>query len=233
MTAMVLLPGVMCDAGLWQEMTEDLAPYGPLVYGDLSQDASLAEMAARVLAQAPARFTLVGFSMGGYVAREMIRQAPERVERLILIATSSQQDSEQARAFKAATARTLLAASGAFRGLGHKAIALSLSEQHAGDQRLQQQIHAMSVRAGKETYCRQLLMARPDDSGLLAQITCPTLVIAGADDRMRTLRESQILADNITGATLQVIENSGHMVPLEQPKALAAVITRWLQSHEV
>lgn len=231
--ALVLLPGVMCDTGLWQAMVEDLAPYGPLVYGDLSQDATLAEMAARVLAAAPEHFTLLGFSMGGYVAREMVRQAPLRVERLILIATSSRQDSEQAQAFKAATAKTLMTSSGIFSGLSHNAIALSLSEQHADCPRLQQQIHAMSLRVGKETYCRQLLMPRPADTDLLAQIACPTLVIAAADDRMRTQRESQILADNIAGATLQVIDNTGHMVPLEQPKALAAVITRWLQAHTV
>lgn len=233
MAGMVLLPGVMCDAGLWQEMTEALAAFGPLTFGDLSQDATLEAMAARVLQRAPARFTLVGFSMGGFVAREMLRQAPERVERLILIATSSQRDSEQAQAFKAATAKALLSSSGAFRGLGQKAIALSLSEVNADNARLQQQIHAMSLRMGKDAYCRQLLMARNSDTPLLNEITCPTLVIAAAGDRMRTLRESQVLHDNIQGATLEVIEESGHMLPLEQPKKLAEVMTRWLHHHPV
>ncbi|CAX57876.1 alpha/beta fold hydrolase [Erwinia billingiae] len=231
MAGLVLLPGVMCDAGLWQAMTDELAAFGPLVFGDLSQDSSLEAMAARVLQQAPERFTLVGFSMGGFVAREMIRQAPERVEKLILIATSSQQDSEQAQAFKAATAKTLQSARGAFRGLGHKAIALSLSEKHAGDEGLQQQVLAMSQRMGREAYCRQLLMARNSDTALLPQITCPTLVIAAAEDRMRTLHESEVLRDNIAGATLTVIEDSGHMLPLEQPQALATVMTRWLTAH--
>lgn len=231
MAGLVLLPGVMCDAGLWQAMTDELAAFGPLVFGDLSQDSALEAMSARVLQQAPDRFTLVGFSMGGFVAREMIRQAPERVERLILIATSSQQDSPQAQAFKAATAKTLLSATGAFRGLGHKAIALSLSEQHADDRGLQQQVLAMSQRMGREAYCRQLLMARNSDTARLPQINCPTLVIAAAEDRMRTLRESEVLRDNIPGATLKVIEDSGHMLPLEQPQALAAVITRWLTAH--
>lgn len=233
MTGMVLLPGVMCDAGLWQEMVEPLAPFGPLMYGDLSQASTLAAMASAVLAAAPVRFTLVGFSMGGYVAREMIRQAPERVERLILIASSSQQDSEQMHAFKAATARALLASQDTFGGLGQKAIALSLSESHAGDARLHKHIHAMSLRMGRDAWCRQLLMARDSDTARLHQISCPTLVVAAAADRMRSLQESAILQASIPDAVLEVIEESGHMIPLEQPDALAAVMTRWLLAHPV
>lgn len=225
--AMVLLPGVMCDAGLWQEMTAHLAPFGPLIYGDLAHDSELEAMATRVLRQAPERFTLVGFSMGGFVAREMIRQAPERVEKLILIATSSEQDSTQMQAFKAATARSLQTA--AFRGLGQKSIALSLSKKHANDQRLNEQIYQMSLRMGKEAYCRQLLMARNSDSHLLAQISCPTLVIAAAEDRMRTVQESQRLCELIPHAELEIIADSGHMLPLEQPDALAKAMTSWLR----
>lgn len=233
MAGMVLVPGVMCDAGLWQEMAEDLAAIGPLVYGDLSRDASLEEMAARVLSASPSRFTLVGFSMGGFVAREMIRQAPERVERLILIATSSQQDSQQARSFKTATAKSLSASQGAFRGLGHKAIALSLSEKQADNEHLQSQIHQMSLRMGKEAYCRQLLMARNSDTHLLGQISCPTLVIAAQQDRMRSVQESRTLCEHIPQARLEIIDDSGHMLPLEQPAALMQVMQRWLAATPV
>lgn len=228
MAGMVLLPGVMCDAGLWQEMVADLAGYGPLIYGDLSRDASLEKMAARCLSQAPERFTLVGFSMGGFVAREMIRQAPERVQRLILIATSSQQDSPQTRAVKVATAKSLSGSQGAFHGLGQKAIALSLSADHASDPGLQSQIRQMSLRMGKEAYCRQLLMDRHSDTHLLNQISCPTLVIAAAGDRMRSLEESQIIYRLIPDATLEIIDDSGHMLPLEQPASLTRCICRWL-----
>ncbi|WP_380182813.1 alpha/beta fold hydrolase [Kalamiella sp. sgz302252] len=227
--AMVLLPGVMCDAGLWQAMAADLAPFGPLIYGDLANEKELEAMATSVLQQAPERFTLVGFSMGGFVAREMIRQAPERVEKLILIATSSEQDSEQMQAFKAATARALRSASGDFRGLGQKSIALSLSKKHAEDEHLKAQIYQMSLRMGKEAYCRQLLMARNSDTHLLAQIKCPTLVIAAEEDRMRTVQESRTLCEHIPHATLEVIADSGHMLPLEQPAALAAAMSRWLR----
>jgi len=231
--AMVLLPGVMCDAGLWQAMATDLAPFGPLIYGDLTRESQLKAMATSVLRQAPERFTLVGFSMGGYVAREMIRQAPERVEKLILIATSSEADSAELRAFKAATARSLQSTSGAFRGLGQKSIALSLSKKQANNERLKTQIFQMSLRMGKEAYCRQLVMARNSDTDLLSQIACPTLIIAAAEDRMRSIQESQTLYERIPHAELDIIADSGHMLPLEQPAALAEVMTCWLRRNAV
>ena len=233
MAGLVLLPGVMCDAGLWSEMSEQLAEFGPLIYGDLSQAGTLEEMAAQVLAHSPPQFTLTGFSMGGFVAREIIRQAPERVQRLILIATSSQQDSAQTQSFKTATANALLASESVFHGLGRKAIALSLSQDHADNPHLQAQIHQMSLRMGKEAWCRQLLMPRSSDTGRLGQITCPTLVIAAEDDRMRTLQESRTLYEHIPHARLEIIADSGHMVPLEQPQALAEVMIRWLRSTPV
>lgn len=233
MAGLVLLPGVMCDAGLWAGMSEQLAEFGPLIYGDLSQASTLEEMAAQVLAQCPPQFTLTGFSMGGFVAREMTRQAPERVQRLILIATSSQQDSAQTQSFKTATAKALQASKSVFHGLGPKAIALSLSHNHADNQHLQTQIHQMSLRMGKEAWCRQLLMIRNSDTDQLNQITCPTLVIAAEEDRMRTMQESRTLYEHIPHAQLEIIADSGHMVPLEQPQALAEVILRWLRATPV
>ena len=97
--SLVLLPGFMLDAGLWDDMAPLLAPLGPIHHGDLFQDETLDGMAARVLAAAPDRFVLVGFSMGGFVARQIARMAPERVRALVLVATSARGDSasQQAR----------------------------------------------------------------------------------------------------------------------------------------
>ena len=88
---LLLIPGFMADATLWDAMTDDLAPFGPLVATDLSRGEDIERMAASILSDAPERFVAVGFSMGGYVARELARIAPERVEALILIATSARQ----------------------------------------------------------------------------------------------------------------------------------------------
>lgn len=228
MTALVLLPGLMCDAGLWRGLLPQLEAIGPVLCGDLSQGESVEEMATSVLVRCPAEFTLVGFSMGGFVAREIIRRAPQRVRGLALIATSSAADSPLQADFKAAVAGTLQRASGQFRGLGHRAIKLSLSQRHEDDPLLVQQILDMSLRLGRETYIRQLLMARSSDSHLLAAIRCPTLVVAAADDRMRSLAESQALCEAIPHAEFRLVEDSGHMLPLEQPQRLAAILTEWV-----
>jgi len=231
MTPLVLLPGMMCDAGLWQRMLPRLEETGPLTFGDLSQGSSIAGMASAVLETSPERFTLVGFSMGGFVAREIVRQAPHRVQGLILIATSSAADSTRQMAFKTSVAEALQRASGPFRGLGHKAIQLSLSQQHETDPQLIQQILDMSLRMGRDAYIRQLRMVRSSDSHLLGEISCPTLVIAAAEDRMRSLTESQTLCEAIPDAQLCVIEDSGHMLPLEQPVLLAARLREWIENH--
>lgn len=229
-TPLVLLPGLMCDAGLWQPMLPQLQAIGPLTFGDLSQDESVAAMASRVLADSPPGFTLIGFSMGGFVAREIARRAPQRVSRLVLIATSSAPDSEQQSRMKAAVADSLRHASGRFHGLASRAIELSLSARHAADPTLKQQILDMSLRVGRDAYIRQLEMRRDGDTHLLGELHCPTLIVAAADDRMRSQQEARALCAGISGARLVTIADSGHMLPLEQPERLAALLTDWIAS---
>jgi len=228
MTALVLLPGLMCDAGLWQGMLPELEATGSLTFGDLSQGKSVEEMAGRVLACCPPEFVLVGFSMGGFVAREIARQVPHRVRGLVLIATSSAADSVMQSQFKATVAGRLQQDSSPFRGLSHRAIKLSLGQQHEDDPQLVQQILDMSLRLGRETWIRQLLMARSSDSHLLTDIRCPTLVVAAADDRMRSQAESRALCEAIPHAEFRLVEDAGHMLPLEQPQQLAAILTEWV-----
>ncbi|MFG1173117.1 alpha/beta fold hydrolase [Erwiniaceae bacterium CAU 1747] len=228
MTALVLLPGMMCDAGLWQGVLPQLNVTGPVSCGDLSQGESIEEMATMVLDRCPPAFVLLGFSMGGFVAREILRRVPERVKGLALIATSSAADSPMQANFKAAMAGKLRLDSGPFRGLSHRAIKLSLSPRHEDNPQLVQQILDMSLRLGRETWIRQLLMARNSDSHLLSAIRCPTLVVAAAEDRMRSLAESRALCEAIPHAEFRLVEDSGHMLPLEQPQPLAAILTEWI-----
>ncbi|WP_210338675.1 alpha/beta fold hydrolase [Ensifer sp. ENS06] len=107
--AMLFVPGFMLDADLWRDVVPALGEYGPATYADLSQDGSIEAMARRTLMDAPDRFILTGFSMGGYVAREIVRQAPDRVTALILIATSARGDSDVERQRKAVVAGRPLA----------------------------------------------------------------------------------------------------------------------------
>lgn len=227
--ATLLVPGFMTDAALWDDLAPRLQSIGPLTFVDLAQDDSIESMAQRALADAPEAFILLGFSMGGYVAREIVRLAPQRVQALILVATSARGDSQiQARRKAAAVAR---AGASRFHGLSRAAIATSLHPDRADDAALIEHIHAMGERLGGEVFARQSALRRDGDVDTLARIDCPTLVIAADADRLRSLDEARELADGIAGAQLRIIEGSGHMVPLEAPEVLATLIVDWLGSQ--
>ena len=222
---LLLIPGFMADATLWDAMTADLTPFGPLVATDLSRGEDIETMAAALLSDAPDRFVAVGFSMGGYVARELARIAPERVSALILIATSARGDTEQLIRQRRSA---LNAAPKSFKGLSRPAIVSSLHPDLATDEAMIARIRDMGLRLGGEVFHRQSAMIRAGDLDRLAEITQPTLIIAADADRLRGPDEAEELHRGIAGSTLVHVADSGHMIPLEQPKALARVMTDWL-----
>ena len=222
---LLLIPGFMADATLWDAMIDDLAPFGPLVATDLSRGEDIETMAAAILADAPARFVAIGFSMGGYVARELARIAPERVTALILIATSARGDTEELIRQRRSA---LKAAPRAFKGLSRPAIVSSLHPDLAADEAMIARVRDMGLRLGGEVFHRQSAMARAGDLNRLGEITQPTLIIAADADRLRGTDEAEELHRGIAGSTLVHITHSGHMIPLEQPQALAKAMTDWL-----
>lgn len=226
---LVLLPGFMTDPDLWADMAPSLAPFGPILHGDLARDDTIAAMARRVAEEAPERFALIGFSMGGYVAREIARLAPERIEALVLIATSARADTPaQARRKDAAVANVRRQG---FAGLSRSAILGSVHPDRAGDQALTARIRSMGDRLGGDVFLRQAGQARASDRDRLGTITCPTLVVAATQDALRSLDEARELQAGIPGAALTVIDGSGHMLPMEAPGALAEAIVPWLQAQ--
>lgn len=226
---LVLLPGFMTDPDLWADMLPRLAPLGPVLHGDLTRDAGIDAMAHRVAEMAPERFALIGFSMGGYVARAIARMAPERVRALVLIATSARADTPvQARRKAAAVANVRRQG---FSGLSRAAILGSVHPDRVGDAALIARIRQMGDRLGGEVFLRQAGQARASDGELLGAITCPTLVVAAAQDSLRSLDEARELQAGIPGAALKVIDGSGHMLPMEAPDALAEAIVQWLQAQ--
>ena len=222
---LLLIPGFMADATLWDAMTDDLAPFGSVVTTDLSRGEDIETMAAAILSDAPDRFVAVGFSMGGYVARELARIVPERVTALILIATSARGDTEELIRQRRSA---LKAAPKAFKGLSRPAIVSSLHPDLAGDEAMIARVRDMGLRLGGEVFHRQSAMARAGDLDRLGDIRQPTLIVAADADRLRGRDEAEELHRGIAGSTLVHITDSGHMIPLEQPTALAKVMTDWL-----
>ena len=227
----LLIPGFMADASLWDDVVADFGDVGEVFHGDLSRSATIEGMARHVLASAPRRFAIVGFSMGGYVAREIARLAPDRVQALVLVATSARADTPAQTRRKAFAARNVDAER--FRGLSRNGVLSSLHPDRAADEAMIERVRAMSERVGGTVFIRHALQERTGDLDRLTSIRCPTLIVAAERDGLRSLDESRELRDGIAGATMVVVEGTGHMIPIERPAELAAAVVPWLRSHAV
>lgn len=229
-TPLVLLPGLLCDAALWRHQTDTLADIAEITVADLTGDDRFDDMARTVLKAAPETFALAGLSMGGYVAHEIMRQAPDRVTRLALLDTSARADtpeqSERRRAFIEQTRR------GDFKGVTSRLLPMLIHPDRLEDGDLTGTITTMAEGVGREAFLRQqnAIMNRPDCRRDLGAIHCPTLVLCGRQDALTPLAGHQEMADGIPDSKLVVIEDCGHMAPLERPRAVSAVMRYWLQA---
>jgi pimeloyl-ACP methyl ester carboxylesterase len=222
---LLFLPGFMLTEALWDDMRDGLAALGHCHFGDLSQDGSIVAMAERVLQSAPPRFVLFGFSMGGFVAQQIMRQAPERVLALGLLNTSSRPQTRQEMAQH--LAQIELARGIPFKGLTSRQLAASVHPSRRSDSTLLGRLQAMALHNGKDVFLRQMGALRSDDPAGLEHIHCPTLIVTSSDDALRTMAESAQMAQRIAGSRMVVIPDCGHMTPLEKPEELLAEI-RWL-----
>ncbi|GAC1319291.1 MAG: alpha/beta hydrolase [Collimonas sp.] len=226
LSQLLLLPGFMLDQTLWDDMRGGLAQLGQLHFGDLGQDDSISAMATRVLQSAPPRFVLIGFSMGGYVAQAIMQQAPERVIALALLNTSARQ--QDPREIAGNRMQLELARQVPFKGLTSRALASSLHPDRAHDRVLLDRLQAMALRNGKEVFIRQLSALRSDGYAELEHIRCPTLVVASSNDQLSSIAEAQLMAARIPAASMVVVEDCGHMTPLEKPEELLQILSGWL-----
>jgi len=228
-TPLLLLPGLLCDRALWQSQIHDLNDVADCRVPDLGGHDSMAALAAAVLAQAPPRFAVAGLSMGGYVALEILRQAPERVMRLALLDTSARADTPEQRQRREDL--MALARQGRFKGVTPRLLPLLLHPERLADQALVDTVMGMAERVGAEAFLRQqtAIMGRSDSRELLPGIRCPSLVLCGRQDALTPLERSLEMADAIPGARLSVLEQCGHLSSLEHPTRVSAALRAWLE----
>ena len=226
--ALVLLPGLLCDEALWRPQIERFGDRFDIRVADLTRDDSLRGMAGRLLASAPPRFALAGLSMGGYVAQEILREAPGRVSRVALLDSSARPDSAEQTARRSALIK--LAQTGKFKGVTPRLLPLLIHPARLDDRDLTGVVMAMAERVGQAAFLRQqnAILTRPDGRPDLAAVGCPALVMCGAQDALTPPALSREIADAIPDATLLVVEECGHLASLEQPDTVNEAFEAWL-----
>ncbi len=225
---LILIPGLLCDERLWAHQIRHLGECAEITVADTLQDDSVGAMAERLLAAAPDRFALAGLSMGGYVALEVMRRAPQRVTKLALLDTSARADSEDQTSRRRGLIE--LARKGRFKGVTPRLLPLLIHADRMQDTDLTQTVMDMAAAVGQEAFVRQqtAILTRPDGRDSLSRITVPTLVVVGRQDALTPPELAGETAEGIADARLAIIEECGHLATLERPQATTALLRDWL-----
>ncbi|MDP9426501.1 MAG: alpha/beta hydrolase [Actinomycetota bacterium] len=232
--ALVLVPGLLCDERLWRHQTEGLQDLaGPILVPGVTGQDSVQEMARSVLEAAPEQFALAGLSMGGYVALEIVRQAPARVEALALLDTSARPDTPEQT--KTRLALIEVARDGGFDEVWRTLLPKIVHPERVEDPGIVTAVGEMARSVGPEGFERQerAIIGRPDSRGDLRGIACPTLVLCGRDDPLTPLPLHEELADGIPGARLHIVDRCGHLSALERPEEITRAMREWLEALAV
>ncbi|HXW70930.1 MAG TPA: alpha/beta fold hydrolase [Methylocella sp.] len=225
---LVFVPGLGCTADLFAEQIATLRGDVSISVADHTRHDTMSGIAGAILAAAPNRFALCGLSMGGYIAFEMMRQAPDRVERLALLDTTALSDTPQQ------TERRLkliaMAQSGEFIAVCDTLWPLFVHPARHSDAALKRAVFKMIHDTGPDIFVRQqkAILSRLDSRSSLEAIHCPTLVLVGNEDILTPVSAARTIADGIVGSKLHIVQDCGHLSTMEQPDAVTETLRAWL-----
>lgn len=224
----VLIPGLLCTPALYAEQIPALWRLGPVTVADHTRDDSMTAIAQRILSLAPPRFALIGLSMGGYVAFEILRQAPERIVKLALLDTTARPDTPEQT--EARTRQIEMTRAGRFEGIASLLFPRFVAAARHGDRALEAVVRTMANDTGPDAFIRQQLaiMRRVDSRPALGAIGCPTLVVVGEQDALTPPDRAAEMAAAIPKARQVVVPQCGHLSTLEQPEALSKALVDFL-----
>lgn len=225
---LLLIPGLACTADLFADQIRSLQGERELYVADHCGHDNFEDLGRSILENAPPKFALAGLSMGGYLAFELLRQAPERVLGLALLDTSARADTaekveERKRAIQ-------LAQTAGLQRVQSATLPFLIARARFGDAALKDRILGMAQDTGVEAWTRQMtaLMTRPSSLGDLARIACPTWIFVGDDDRLTPLDCAEEMAAATPHAKLNVLEDCGHLSSMEQPERVTELLRAWL-----
>ncbi|WP_338041429.1 alpha/beta hydrolase [Marinomonas foliarum] len=226
---LVCLAGLLCDQRMWQNVASQLEKDANVEIMSFAGFDDLTEMARFVLSSVEGDFALAGHSMGGRVALEIYRLAPQRVTHLALLNTGVHPKSD-----KEIPGRIRLIDLAKQHGMALLAdewLVPMMSPKGLENRSLMESLEKMVMAYSVEDFEKQIqaLINRPDAEGQLANISVPTLLLSGTQDTWSPVAQHQVIQQKITGSELVVIDDAGHMAPVEQPENVAAALHSWLQ----
>lgn len=220
----LFLPGLLSDGRVWQEVADRLNL--PLLLADLTRDDTIGGMAARALFDFDGPISVIGHSMGGRVAIEMARLQPGRVASLVLANTghTSMKPGEEEK-----RGRLVDLGQRDMRELAEVWLPPMLAPDRIADLSLVDDLTQMVIKAGPEVHERQIraLLSRPDAGTALPSITCPVLLMTGAQDVWSPEAQHREMAAMTSDSTVEIIDGAGHFLPIEQPDRTAGTIQKW------
>lgn len=224
-----MLPGMMCDKRQWRHQVESLKAECNPIFTMLNGAETISGLAANVLAEAPPYFALAGLSMGGIVALEIWRQAPERVQRLALLDTNFRADPMERQLIR--DQQIVRARQGELEILLRDELKPNyLANCHRSNTALLDEVLDMGMQMGPEVFVAQshALRNRPDSTSTLRTIDRPTLVLCGDEDLLCPVALHREMAAGIAGAELTVVAQCGHLSTMEQPEQVTQALRTWL-----
>lgn len=225
---LIFVPGLGCTARLFEQQMAALGSERILTVADHRRDDTMAAIARRLLAAAPPRFALAGLSMGGYVAIEVIRQAPDRVARLALLDTGPGADGDAARERR--LRHIALAEAGRLEEVARELWPAFVHPDRRGDRVLRAVFETMLHDTGAEAFVRQerAIMGREDGRAVLSAFEMPALVLVGEADTVTPPELAREMAELVEWSSLVVVPECGHLSTLERPEAVTAALRAWL-----
>jgi pimeloyl-ACP methyl ester carboxylesterase len=229
MTPLVLIPGMMCDARLFGPQIAAFSGWRTLVCMPIVGRASVKDLAADVLANAPKRFALAGLSMGGIVAMEVLRQEPKRVDRIALMDTNPLAEDDQIKALR--LPQMVKVRAGALGTVMRDEMKPHYLSETPQRQSILDLCMEMALSLGPNVFLDQsrALMDRPDQTDILRVLDVPSLILCGRDDALCPVSRHELMAALIPNAHLEIIEGAGHLPTLEKPNLTNAALARWLE----
>lgn len=229
MTPLVLLPGMMCDARLFLPQISALSADRAVMVAPIGRADTMAELARAVLVTAPPRFALAGLSMGGIVAMEVVRQAPERVTRLALLDTNPLAEAEAVKQRR--TPQMEAAKAGRLRDVMRDEMKPNYLVDSPRKPAILDLCMDMAEALGPRVFVNQsiALRDRPDQQDTLRAFLGPALVLCGRHDALCPVARHDLMHALLPGSRLEIVEDAGHLTTLEQPEITTAALSRWLE----